>query len=345
MNIAYGICGDGRGHFGRSYALIEKLRSRGHEVDVFTFGDAYKMFQKVDYPEDKLHEIEGLRFGKGARGISLTGTIKNYFSYIWNRKKSRDRILKITKQKKTKLFLTDFEPLVVQVSKQRNIPCVSIDNQHKFRTPLRDGFPLFLQFYNWLAGTFVCWHIGKPNKSIVNTFHECLHRRGFERVEVMLREFIEQSEPTNGDHVLVYLHQCSDSINKITPTLSQVHEKFIVYGLESQQRTANIEYKETSYHGFVEDLKNSKAVICTAGNQLIGECKFFGKKVLAIPVPWQSEQTINARYVKKEGIGEWCETKNLTTQVVENFLNTEYEKKPGKNGVYEILALLEEYNV
>ena len=63
MNIAYGICGDGRGHFGRSYALIEKLRSREHEVDVFTFGDAYEMFQKIGYPEGKLHEIQGLRFG------------------------------------------------------------------------------------------------------------------------------------------------------------------------------------------------------------------------------------------------------------------------------------------
>ena len=78
MKILYGVCGEGRGHAGRSFALAQRLLSLGHQIDVFTFDQGYDLFLLSGFPEKNLHRIPGLGFKETERGISPTGTIGNY---------------------------------------------------------------------------------------------------------------------------------------------------------------------------------------------------------------------------------------------------------------------------
>jgi UDP:flavonoid glycosyltransferase YjiC (YdhE family) len=64
--------------------------------------------------------------------------------------------------------------------------------------------------------------------------------------------------------------------------------------------------KPTCNDEFIADLASCKAVISSRGQQLIGEARYFGKPPLVVRMPKQHEQEINARYTKKEGLGDYC---------------------------------------
>ena len=77
----------------------------------------------------------------------------------------------------------------------------------------------------------------------------------------------------------------------------------------------NIEHKPTSYEEFARDLASCKAVLCTGGQQLIGEARYFGKPMLIVPIPKQHEQEINARFARQQGIGDFCPIEQLNGEV------------------------------
>jgi uncharacterized protein (TIGR00661 family) len=341
MKIFYGICGDGRGHAARSFALIEKLTSLGHEVSVFSFHEGYELFSLSNFPTSRLFKISGLRFGQDATGISLRQTIKNAWNYFFDAKAD----LKFFKSEIKKfgspgLIISDFEPLLPRIANYFHIPCVTIDNQHKFCTPLRDGFSFGLQAYSMLAGVFISQYIPKPTLSIISTFHECVNLEGYDRIEIMLREQFANRKPTNKGHVLVYVRHPVHI--KVSEVISKTPYKFIFYGPQGTI-SPNIEYKSTSYGEFADDLASCSGVICCGGNQLIGEAKYFGKKIMAIPLPRQNEQEINSIYVKKENLGECCYLSDFSEHQVEKFLNTQYKREEGRNGLSQVLELLKPY--
>ena len=237
------------------------------------------------------------------------------------------------------MILTDFEPLLAKVARSLEVPLVTIDNQHKFLAPLREGFGFTSNLHNFLLGMFVRWHMGKADHHIVTTFHKCRYLKGITRVDGMLREEFLNQEPTLGDYTLVYLHH--SVANRVLPILRQMqNEKFIVYGVKGDD-CKNIEFKSVSYEIFAADLAGCKQVICTAGNQLLCELKYLKKKVLAIPILHQQEQFLNAQYAQLENIGIACKAHELTKAIVNDFLHTTFPIQKVTNGVDKVVEFLE----
>jgi uncharacterized protein (TIGR00661 family) len=336
VKIFYGICGEGMGHAGRSIALIERLVALGHRVTVFTFADAFRLLLDSGYEPQR---IEGLQFRIApGGGVDAVRSFLDFCRYLRRRQESLDLIRQLALAQRPDLFITDFEPLTALAAASLRISCVSIDNQHRFCHPLGSGFPLYLQLYARMAGEFVRRWIKRPRQCIVAVFHHCPSSRHYQRVDVLLRDQIARLQPSEGDHVLLYAR--GELGRRMARVASMVPQRFIAYGC-GEMRAANIEHKRTSDAGFAADLASCKAVVCSGGQQLIGEARYFRKPLLVVPMPKQHEQEINARYARKEGIGDYCPIGRLSPERIERcFKRRVCESRPG-NGVDQVLDLLE----
>jgi uncharacterized protein (TIGR00661 family) len=120
---------------------------------------------------------------------------------------------------------------------------------------------------------------------------------------------------------------------------STVSAEFIAYGCDGVA-APNIRYKNTSSDAFINDLAACRGVLSTAGQQLIGEARYFGKPILVVPMPGQHEQEINARFARIEGIGNYSPINHLTSALIEQtFDRPSAVQRPG-NGVDQLLDLL-----
>jgi uncharacterized protein (TIGR00661 family) len=143
--------------------------------------------------------------------------------------------------------------------------------------------------------------------------------------------------PSDGEHILLYAK--GKLGQRLTEMASRVPAHFIVYGCRGAI-AANLEYKDTSSDEFIDDLASCRGVLCTAGQQLIAEARYFGKPMLVVPMPNQHEQEINARYARLEGIGDFCSVDNLVRGRIQQFFpRRSVPSKPG-NGVDQVLDLL-----
>lgn len=335
MKIFYGVCGEGMGHAGRSLALIERLTALGHRVTIFTFADAVRLLTSAGYDPVR---IDGLQFSiaRGG-GVDPLRSCGNLVRYWRNRHQSLDRIRQMALAEQPDLFVTDFEPLTAQAAASLKIPCVSVDNQHRFCHPLGREFPWFLQCYSRLAGGFVRQWIRGPRQCIVAVFHNCPKSRHYQSVEVLLRDQIASVRPSDGDHVVLYGRGALG--RAIARAASGVDERFLAFGFEADA-APNIEYRKTDNAAFIAALASCKAVITTAGQQLIGEARYFGKPLLVVPMPGQHEQEINALYAKREGLGDYCRLPDLSPELIRDFLTRRFARHRPANGVDQTLDLL-----
>ncbi len=336
MRIFYGICGEGMGHSGRSIALIERLTALGHRVAIFTFADAYRLLVSSSYQP---HRIEGLRFREApGGGVDPLRTACNFCRYLRRRRESFDRIRQLALAERPDLFITDFEPLTALAAASLGVPCVSVDNQHRFCHPLGAEFPRRLRIYSRLAGAFVRRWIKAPRQCIVAVFHQCPPSPHYCRVDVLLRDRIANHQPQGGDHVLLYGRGALG--RRMAQVAATVPARFVVYGCEGDA-APNLQFKPTSNDDFVDDLASCRAVLCSGGQQLIGEARYFGKPLLIVPIPKQHEQEINALYARSEGLGDFCPIELLSRQRIVQFLGQRYAAARSGNGVDQALQLLE----
>jgi uncharacterized protein (TIGR00661 family) len=335
MKIFYGICGEGMGHAGRSIALVERLIQLGHRVVVFSCGDGSRLLEKLGFQP---HAIEGLRFQQTASGaVDAIGTLGNFRRYLRNRQRSVDFISQMALAERPDLFVTDFEPLTSLAAAAVGIPCVSLDNQHRFCHPLETTFPLYLRWYCAAAGAFVRYWIKKTQLNIVAAFHECPKSPSYRSVNAIVRSELAATSSTDGDQVLVYARP---SLGKrIAISASRTPAKFLIYGFEGPP-AANLVYRPHSSPEFAQDLASCRAVICQAGQQMLAEARYFGKAALAIPMPNQHEQEINARYVRHEDLGDFCPIGSLTSERIQRFLGQSFNVTRRPNGVEQVLDLL-----
>jgi uncharacterized protein (TIGR00661 family) len=324
------------GHAGRSIALIERLTALGHRVTIFTFADALRLLASAGYQP---HKIQGLQFRQTKDGgVDPLKSLCNFWNYLRRRRDSLDFIRQLALAERPDLFVTDFEPLTALAAASLKTPCYSIDNQHRFCHPLGSDFPLYLQVYSRLVGEFVQRWIKQPRQCIVAVFHHCPPSPHYERVDALLRERIARLMPSDGDHVLLYGR--GEMGRRMARVASAVPERFIAYGFDGVA-AANIEYKSTSSETFAADLASCRAVVCTGGQQLIGEARYFGKPLLVVPIPKQHEQEINARYVQLEGIGEYCPITRLSPGRIQRAVARRPARGTRGNGVEQALQLME----
>lgn len=340
--VFYSLCGEGLGHCSRVYAIIESAPDI--EFHIFTWGEAYDYFKKLNYPH--LYKIAAIPFGRTAKNkISFIKTIPVFLKFISQVPKSISNILKLAKELNPSVFISDFEPVLPRAAKLGGYKLMSIDNQHRFSRCSSEDLPFNLRVYCFITGIFVETWVPRPNKVVVSAFHHETAKKidKIVLVNTFIRKEFDKLKPTKGDYVLVYYKKSMNK--KILDILQKLNVKVKIYGCPYKEY--NFEYHDISYNKFVNDLAGCSAIIAGAGNQILGESNYYGKPILAIPEPNQHEQYVNGFFLEKMGQGICVFDNELSEKVVSDFLNTfTCREGTGINGVHkavkEIRGIIDE---
>lgn len=303
--------------------MAEELEARGHELLFVAGGGAGKLLashgrEVIDVPVYR-HRMRSNRIRLWA---SLSRSVRQFLSTQGVVGELVARFSAFAPD----LLITDFESYSVRAARRMGLPLMCFNHQQVL-THTRYEVPRRYAFDAWLARVVV--NVITPRRTahtlVSSFFYPPL--RDPERstlVAPILRRAVREVETRRGDKVLVY-HNASEGVEALLDALAELREhSFIVYNFEppadAGQRLPNVEFRESSVDGFLRDLAAAKAVISTAGFTLISEAIYLGKPMLVMPNQGIFEQTLNAIYLERDGLGEAVHDHIPTAEDIRGFL-------------------------
>jgi uncharacterized protein (TIGR00661 family) len=247
-------------------------------------------------------EVEGLHISTVDNRVSVTRTFTENLSRL-SEGVSRFREMKRAcfDEFEPEVVITDFEPTTAYVAMRRELPLVTLDNQHRMRY-MRYPCPEQLKKDALVTEAVIRLIVPRPDLSLVTTFYfgEVTNDRTLLFPPILRREVLAL-EPSRGEHVLVYFTQDFD---RFLPHLrAHPDTPFSVYGYDREEQDGNLAFRRASRDGFLRDLASARAVIATAGFTLMTEALHLKKPYLALPMAGQFEQELNALLLEDMGCG------------------------------------------
>ena len=297
--IVYGISGSGSGHSSRAREMMTHLRAQGHEILGVSYDRGYRNL-KDDFD---MFDVPGLHIVAIQNRVSkLQTAIKNLKSLTGGISKFREFKQTVFNDFQPDIVLCDFEPMTAYMATHRDLPLVSIDNQHRMRY-MEYPCPAFLKKDAFVTETVIRAFVPKPDVSLVTTFFfgDVKNERTL-LFPPILRKSVLDAQPSNEGHILVYFTQEFDAFMSMLGSFPR--ERFLVYGAGREGEEGNLTFRSFSLDGFLADLASSKAVISTAGFTLMTEALHLGKPLLSLPMGGQFEQELNAHLLDDLNYGK-----------------------------------------
>jgi uncharacterized protein (TIGR00661 family) len=333
MRILYGVHGYGRGHATRSAAVLPHL-ARHHQILVLAGGDAYPSL----WPEFNVVRIPTLGFAYGRRGGQRSNfqTLRRNLPGILDLKlrgPTFDMVRGVVEEFAPDIVISDAEAWTHHVARFLGIPRISFDH-----IGLLVHCRPEIEWGDRLEATFdaACYRVlvGRPERVLISSFYPVRPRSPRVRVVGTLpRPGLRKLLPTVGDHVVAYFNRGDDQLG--TSLLNELHRvgcTIRIYGSRRRGREGSLEFLPPSNLPFLEDLASCRAVLSTAGNQLVGEALYLGKPMLVVPERCV-EQRLNAAAVERLGIGVRLTWRTLDADRIRQFLDDcdEYRHSPAFN--------------
>jgi uncharacterized protein (TIGR00661 family) len=319
MRIAYGVMGYGRGHAMRTMSVLPSLMAQ-HEVTVFAGADAYDVLAPR-FPTVRIPTI-GYQYNDAGRH-SFSRTIARNFAPMRDLLFGGDGqalIEREFRERGIEAVISDSEAWTHRVAQKLNIPRISFDHVGIIAY-CKPHFPPDL----WALGMRDAWGyrtlMGVPERILISSFYPA--EPAYPQVRIvgpMLRDEVLATKARNGDYLLAYFNKGEHQyLPHVDRALRLLDCKVVVYGTQLRGVDDNLDFRAPSVEGFVQDLAGCRAVLSTAGNQLIGEAIHFGKPVLAMPED-AFEQRLNAHMIERMGVGLRGDLKQITPSDVDRFL-------------------------
>lgn len=347
MRIAYGVHGYSRGHATRAAAVLGSLMER-HEVRIYAGGDAYDFLSR-SFPVERIPSL-GFSYNRH-------GQLSKVRTFFENLPKATDlfragpefsALLSSMRAFQADIVISDAEPWTHRAALALGIPRIGFDH---FGIMVYCRVPLGLldrarsAFDRGLYRSF----IGQPDRVLVSSFYDVPPRSDAVRViGPLLRDEVHHVQPHSGAHLLVYLNR---GVRQLTAALEQALQELPheirLYGAGRVGQEGNITFRPPGNRSFLRDLASCRAVVSTAGNQLVGEAIHYGKPMLVAPET-TVEQRMNAAAVERMGIGEATTFAELTAPRISAFLSrvpehTAATRRHRRDGRREALEVLEEW--
>ena len=348
MRILYGVHGYGLGHATRASSVLPSLSAR-NQVLVVAGGQARTELER----SCSVFPVPSLEFHHRRGRLSTMATVGANFPLMLDALfggPTRELVGELLAAFKPDLVISDSEPYTLRAAARAGIPRIGFDHYGALafcRPPVPPGRALHLA----CAGAFYRGLMGEAERLVVSAFYDVEPvREGVVRVGPLVRPEVKRARPRAGDHLLVYLnrggHQYDERVQR---TVRSLDRPCIVYGAPRQEPEGQITYRRVGDPRFVEDLATACGVLCTAGNQLMGEAMYLGKPVLAMPED-STEQRVNAVAVEQLGIGEWIPRRRLEPRVLRGFLGraevyAARSRALARDGTEGALAALERFMV
>lgn len=347
MRIAYGVHGYSRGHATRAAAVLGSLRER-HEVRIYAGGDAHDFLSR-SFPVER---IPCLGFAYNRHG--QMSKAKTFFE---NLPKALDlfrsgpefsALLSSMRGFQPDIVISDAEPWTHRAALALGVPRIGFDHfgiMVYCRVPLGAADQVRSAVDRALYYSF----IGKPDRALVSSFYDVPPRDDAVRVVgPLLRDEVHRVQPHSGDHLLVYLNR---GVRQLTGELERAFQALPLsvrlYGAGRVGQEGNITFRPPGNLSFLRDLAGCRAVVSTAGNQLVGEAIHYGKPMLVAPEA-TVEQRMNAAAVERMGIGEATTFAELDAARIGAFLGRVPElaaatRRHRRDGRREALGVLEQW--
>ncbi len=322
MRILYGVVGEGMGHATRSRVVLEHLLSRGHGVRVVVSGRAHRFLVERFRGRAgiEIREIHGLVFAYRGKGVDRGASLRANLAAAPAGLRRNLRAWRETAEEgfRPDAVISDFESWAYFHGILHGVPVVSIDNVQmvsRCRHPRDVVGPRGLDFLLARAAVRAklpgAWHY-----LIASFFFPPVARSRTTLVPPLLRPEVLALRREPRDHVLVY--QTSAANEALVPELRRLRGRFVVYGMGRAGSGGNVSLRPFSEEGFLEDLRTARAVVAGGGFSLMSECVHLRVPLLSCPVEHQSEQEVNARWLRRLGYGDCKEA--ATAEAVEGFL-------------------------
>ena len=306
MRIAYGVMGYGRGHAMRTSAVLPELMA-DHEITLFAGGDAYDVLAP-HYPTVKIPTIGYVYNDRGGHSAPQT-MLKNFAPMrdLMFGGTASDFVAKEFKDRGIELVISDSEAWTHRTARKLNIPRISFDHVGIIAY-CKPHFPPDLWALGMRDAVGYRALMGVPERILIASFYPAeAAYPGVQVVGPILRDEVLQTKPTvrgaSSGFLLAYFnkgeHQYRPHIDR---ALRLLDFPVVVYGTPFRGQVENLDFRAPSNAAFVRDLADCKAVLSTAGNQLIGEAIHFGKPILALPEE-AFEQRLNAYMIERMGRG------------------------------------------
>jgi len=345
--IFISMSGEGRGHATRVRSLVERMRDR-HQITLFAPGEAYD-FLAQSYAEDeeiRLQQIPGLKFHYRNGRLHLSKTIYEGLKFQQVTAPGVIRHLQEEIEKEQPdVVLTDFEPILPRAARRCKQPFLSLTHQHFLVAYDLTWLPKNLQFFAWFIGLAVPLHYTQQKVTMISSFFKAdlkpkWERKGAISLGPMIRPEVrakaiaagipvEGAEgspatseanaiPSGEPFLLSYLRKHTPE--SVVDQLVASGQRIKIYGIGEREPRQNVTFHAIDPDRFVDDLVACRAVTSAAGNQLLGECMYLGKPVLALPETWHHEQLINAHFLRRMECGDFQTLETFRTQNLLDFL-------------------------
>ena len=324
--LFYSMAGEGRGHAVRVRTLVEHLKDE-HELHLFAPEEAYDFLQRFygrrsPDPSVRLTRIPGLRFAYTGGKLNLFGSIGRGLTYAaWQLPRLVRAFRRRIHAEQPDLILSDFDPSLPRAAHREGVPFLSVEHQHVLVACDLSSLSMELQWYAWWMGWAIRWHYAGRCHGVMTAFYQPPVKPGFDQLKLVgpiIRPEVAAAQPHVGDYLLSYLRHTTPQ--RVLDALTASPWPVRIYGLGERPPLKNLTFHPIHEQKFVDDLAGCRAVVCAAGNQLLGESLFLGKPVMAIPEEIHHEQRINAHFLKQMGVGDWTTLERFALPTFEQFL-------------------------
>lgn len=331
--IMMSMSGEGRGHATRAHTLTEALK-QDHHILLYTFGDALEFLSRIYADDDRVEVvgIDGLIFHYVNNKLNLSKSIyeglKFYFS--GRLQKQIQFLCDEIQTRQPDVLITDFEPILPRAATRCHVPYLSLTHQHFMVAYDLSSLPWKLRWHARSMAIAVYLHYSRQVETMIASFFRPkLNDRWKQAISLgaIIRPELHELNPQQGDYLLSYLRK--HTTEQTIETLCQSPIPIKIYGVGELEPVGNATFHAIDPETFIHDLAGSKAVVSAAGNQLLGECLFLGKPVLAIPESNHHEQLINSHFLRKMKCGDFVTIDQFQLSDLQNFLNhlPEYQQQ------------------
>ncbi len=321
--LCFSVAGEGRGHASRASALLRKL-TVNYEVIVFASGQAYKMLKPLErHLPVQVHALEALAHAYQSCGtVHVAKTLQNGWRYYMKLPELVPQVAEVIEREKPDLAIVDFEPVLPRACERVGLPYVSVNHQHVLVAGDHSVLPFRIGLHAHWMGLFIPLMYRRQQSTIISSFYQMPLREKWRdratQVGVLLRPAIASARATVGDHLVVYARR------QEPPGLLEAIERSglpaIVYGIGCRPAAGRIEFRDVHEEDFIEQLASSRALVTTAGNQIVGEALYLGKPIFAFPEHKNYEQYVNAFFLNQTGCGRAVGWRDCDTSELQSFL-------------------------
>jgi uncharacterized protein (TIGR00661 family) len=342
MKVYFGVCGVGLGHVGRCMPVAKKLRKRGDHVLFSTYKDACDYVERENFPLCKAPPLSYAVRPDGGVDFRKTTADPGIFStYIFLTQVRAE--IEFMRSFNPDFVFSDSRLSSLAAAKLLGIPSVTVLNTYKVTIPRERRFLTLAQIADGGILTIIgeSWALGKkilipdfplPNTlSLANLEIPLRRRRKIEFIGPVLpirpEELPEKKEIRQklgySDEILIFVPISGSAQDKayLSLVLKRLLRKLpanyrIVMSLgQPGSSSAPVTEGNITVYTWMDNrfeyLKACDLVISRAGLGTLSQAICYGKPLLVIPTPSQTEQLNNAKRAMELGVAKVLSQKDL----------------------------------